>query len=349
MGRPPARRLRIAAAVALVVAAAVGWFALSLFQPLKGDGEGVVRVQIPTGASVTQIGELLERNDVIASTFFFRARVTLGGDRGDLKPGSYKLRRDMSYGAVIEALSEGPPKDIVTVTIPEGRSRAEVAPIVEAAGLAGSYRRASVRSPLIDLRRYEAGAAETLEGFLFPATYELKRDATAADLVAKQLEAFKQQFATVDLRAARRKNLTPYDVLIIASMVEREASVARDRPLIASVIYNRLRAGMPLGIDATIRYAVGNWTRPLRQSELATDSLYNTRRHAGLPPGPIGNPGVASIEAAARPADTDYLFFVVKPCGEGEHAFTETEAQFLRDAARYEAERRRRGESPADC
>ena len=343
--------LRAGLAAALLLALFATGFLFSLFQPFKGDGEGDVRVQIPTGASVSQIGDILEENDVIASAFFFRTRVTLGGNRGDLKPGHYRLKHDMSYSAAIDALSEGPPKNIITVTIPEGRSRAEVAPVVEGAGVEGSYERASATAPPgFDLRKYKAGGAESLEGFLFPATYELKRGASADELVAKQLEAFEEQFATVDLREAARKNLTPYDVLIIASMVEREASVAEDRPLIASVIYNRLKAGIPLGIDATIRYATGNWTEPLKVSELAIDSPYNTRTNASLPPGPIGNPGLESIKAAANPAKTDYLFFVVKPCGEGEHVFSETDAEFQEDVARYNAERDRQGgQSPTDC
>jgi UPF0755 protein len=341
---------RVLAVVGVLFALFAVWFLFSLFQPFKGDGDGLVRVAIPTGASVTQIGEILEENDVISNAFFFRARVTLGGNRGDLKPGNYRLKEDMSYSAAIDALSEGPPKNIITVTIPEGQSRAEVAPTVEGAGLEGSYERASAAAPAgFSLRKYKAGAAESLEGFLFPATYELKRGASADELVSKQLAAFEEQFATVDLRKAARKNLTPYDVLIIASMVEREASVAEERPVIASVIYNRLKAGMPLGIDATIRFATGNWTEPLKVSELEIDSPYNTRTNASLPPGPIGSPGLDSIEAAANPANTDYLFFVVKPCGEGEHAFSETEAQFLEDSAQYEAERQRQGKSPTEC
>ncbi len=353
-GQTPPRtrstRFKVLLGVAAVVVFVAVWFLVSLFQPFKGDGEGEVRVQIPTGASVTEIGEILEENDVISSAFFFRARVTLGGSRGDLKPGSYTLKSDMSYSAAIDALSEGPPKDIITITIPEGRSRAEIAPIVESAGLSGSYERASVSSSAIDLRRYDAQGAESLEGFLFPATYELKRGASADDLVAKQIDAFKDQFGSVDLRKAERKNLTRYDVLIIASMVEREASVDKDRPLIASVIYNRLRAGEPLGIDATLRYALNNWTEPLKQSELALDSPYNTRINASLPPGPIGNPGLESIRAAANPADTDYFFFVVEPCGEGEHAFAETDAEHQQNVARYEAEREAQGgQSPTEC
>src|SRR5207249_7305656 len=132
------------------------------------------------------------------------------------------------------------------------------------------------------------------------ATYELPEHATVERLVAEQLKAFKQAFGSVPLRYAKRKNLTPYDVLTIASMVEREALVPKDRPLIAAVIYNRLHKQIALGIDATIRYALNNWTRPLRVSELHIASPYNTRDRLGLPPTPIGNPGLASLRAAAR-------------------------------------------------
>ena len=194
--RGPRRTLwKVVAGIALVLVLFAAWFLFSLFQPFKGDGDGLVRVAIPTGATVTQIGDILEENGVVDSAFFFRARVTLGGNRGDLKPGHYHLKNDMSYSAAIDALSEGPPKNIVTVTIPEGRSRAEIGPIVEGAGLTGSYERASVSAPGFNLREYKAGGAENLEGFLFPATYELKRGASADELVAKQLEAFDDQFA----------------------------------------------------------------------------------------------------------------------------------------------------------
>jgi len=163
--------------------------------------------------------------------------------------------------------------------------------------------------------------------------------ASAKDLVKRQLDAYEQNVGTVSMKAARKKNLTRYDVLIIASMVEREAQLAKERPLIAAVIYNRLHEGMPLGIDATIRYQINNWSRPLRVSELERDTPYNTRTRRGLPPTPIGNPGLASIKAAANPAKTKYLFFVRKPGKTGEHAFSKTDAQFERDVARYQASR----------
>jgi UPF0755 protein len=276
--------------------------------------------------------------------------VRMAGRASDLKPGSYVLKKDMAYGAVIDKLTAGPPRNVINVTIPEGRARSEIAPLVKQAGVKGNYTRATVRSAHLNPRRYHAPRGADLEGFLFPATYELKRGATVRALVAKQLQAFKQNFAKVGMSYARKKNLTPYDVITIAAMVEREASLDRERPLIAAVIYNRLKQGIPLGIDATIRFATRNWTRPLRVSELHINSGYNTRTHQGLPPGPIGNPGLASLKAAAHPARVNYLFYVVKPCGNGAHAFSSTDAQFQRDVAKYNAARAKKGgKSPSKC
>jgi len=338
--------------VALVLGLLAAYLAISYFQPLKGaEGEGDVRVAIPTGATVEQIGEILEERGVVSSSFWFKARATLGQRRGDLRPGSYTLGRGMSYGGALDALAAGPPPPkVVNLVLPEGRSRREVSPTVRNAGIEGAYLSASKSSRALNPTRYGAPAGASLEGFLFPATYELKPGASARALVTKQLEAFKREFRKVDLRAARRSNLSPYEVLTIASMVERETALPRERALISGVIYNRLRQGEPLGIDATIRFATGNWEKPLKESELAIDSPYNTRKNAGLPPGPIGSPGLASIKAAARPRKSSFLFYVVKPCGEGEHAFSRTLDEFNRDVKKYNAERQRQGgNSPTKC
>ena len=175
----------------------------------------------------------------------------------------------------------------------------------------------------------------SIEGFLFPATYEFTKLTSSARLVRDQLRAFRRNWRKVDLRYARSKNLTPYDVLIIASMIEKETVVPRERRLVAAVIYNRLRNDMPLGIDATIRYGRNvPGTEPLRQSDLQSNSPYNTRRFLGLPPTPIANPGMASMKAAARPPNVDYLYFVRK--GESnEHFFTASEAEFCRASLEY--------------
>jgi peptidoglycan lytic transglycosylase G len=162
----------------------------------------------------------------------------------------------------------------------------------------------------------------TIEGFLFPATYEFFPETTSAQLAQDQLDAFCANWAKIDLGYARSKNLTPYDVLIIASMVEKETLSPDERQLVAAVIYNRLHAGMPLGIDATLRYGLGiPPTESIRRSQLASNSPYNTRKHVGLPPTPIANPGLASMQAAAHPADVKYLYFVRKP-DKKHHFFT---------------------------
>jgi UPF0755 protein len=185
----------------------------------------------------------------------------------------------------------------------------------------------AARVPKGFLRRGER--APHLEGFLFPATYEFTKRTTTRQLVSSQLAAFERSWDKVNMRYARSKNLTPYDVLIIASMIEKEVVVAKERPLVAAVIYNRLKAGMTLGIDATIRYGLGvPPTESLRESHLADQTPYNTRIHPGLPPTPIANPGLASMKAAARPAKVDYLFFVRKP-DKKSHFFTASEREFV--------------------
>jgi uncharacterized YceG family protein len=177
---------------------------------------------------------------------------------------------------------------------------------------------------------------DSLEGFLFPASYEFTQKTTARELVADQVNAFKERFRGVDLSYASSKNLTPYDVLIIASMIEKETAVPRERRLVAAVIYNRLRNRMPLGIDATIRYGLGiPGTESLTKKALRSASPYNTRLRAGLPPTPIANPGLASIRAAANPArNVEYLYYVRKPKSLA-HYFTASESDFLRKVCEY--------------
>jgi UPF0755 protein len=346
--------VRILAILALLLAAAAIWFVVSLFQPFKGDASTQrSTVLVPKDADAGKIGDILERRGVVSSSFFFDLRARLSGDRDKLRPGVYRLPQDSSYADVLNRLTKGPPPvKKVAITVPEGRSRREEAARIRTnSNLEGSYLAATKRSRVLRPARYGAPRdTPSLEGFLFPATYELKSDAPVKQLVGEQLRAFKRAMRRVDMRAARRRNLTTYDVLTIASMVEREAMLRRERPIIAGVIYNRLRRNIPLGIDATIRYATGNWVRPLTQSQLRINSAYNTRTHQGLPPTPIGSPGIAAIRAAAHPKRTPYLYYVVKPGGCGEHAFTTSFAAFQRASARYEAARAKQGgRSPTKC
>jgi UPF0755 protein len=226
---------------------------------------------------------------------------------------------------------------VVRVLIPEGETRRQIAARAHAAGLTGSYLTASKRSSLLSPAHYGApsGTTPNLEGFLFPATYDLYRGNPASRLVHEQLIAFTERFGDEEVRRARGLHITPYELLIVASMVEREAQLSGDRAKVAAVIYNRLHLHMPLGIDATIRYALHDYTRPLTTAQLALDSPYNTRLHRGLPPTPIDNPGLASIHAAAHPSHVGYLYYVAGADGCGEQVFSTTNAQFERDAAAY--------------
>jgi UPF0755 protein len=242
------------------------------------------------------------------------------------------------------------------VVIPEGETRPQIARIAAAEGLTGSYTAASRRSPLLNPADYGAPrGTPDLEGFLFPATYDMNAGAPVSRLVAEQLLAFRQRFGPALVRRAQALHVTPYQLLTVASMIEREAKTARDRPLIAAVIYNRLGRGIPLGVDATIYYAlalrkgVAAYEQELTEAQLHIHSPYNTRIHPGLPPTPISNPGMASIEAAAHPASVPYLYYVAAADGCGEHVFSTTYAQFERNAAAYRAAVKKNGGRPPAC
>ena len=243
-----------------------------------------------------------------------------------------------------------PPLKVGEVTIPEGYDRHQIAALAKEAGLEGDYERASRSFKGFDPGKYGAEDPPDLEGFLFPATYEVPKNGTVEDLISRQLEqGFEANIKGVDMSYAESKNLNVYDVLKIASMVEREVQVPEERPLVAEVIYNRLRAGTPLGIDATIRYEDQNYDEQLTESRLAEETPYNTRLIPGLPPTPIGNPGLDSIEAAANPAKGDLFYFVVKPGTCGEHVFLETEEEFAQAEAEYQQALAEQGGSPTEC
>ncbi|MDQ3993321.1 MAG: endolytic transglycosylase MltG [Actinomycetota bacterium] len=242
--------------------------------------------------------------------------------------------------ATTAATTTVPQKPVLKIVFPEGFTRDEMARRIAAVNRIAkqkrkitpklspaAYRRATRRGKLPD--DFTDEKLPDLEGFLFPATYEFTEDTTSRALVRKQLDAFERAWAQVDLKYAKSKNLTAYEVLIIASMVEEEVQVPHERELVAAVIYNRLRVGLTLGIDATIRYGLDiPPTEPIHQSELESDTPYNTRKFLGLPPTPISNPGLAAIQAAAHPAQIDYLYFIRKPDCKS-HFFTASEEEFF--------------------
>jgi UPF0755 protein len=261
-----------------------------------------------------------------------------GGEEDRTEVGPTTSSSTLVYRTVTKTTPTGTVETVIAmpkpfhIVFPEGFTRRQMADRVAAVKKIAERKR-NVRSHLAQ-RTYLAatrtprvpscfhGRVRTIEGFLFPATYEFFPQTTSAQLAKEQLDAFCQNWEQVDLGYARSKNLTPYDVLIIASMVEKETLSPDERQLVSAVIYNRLHARMPLGIDATLRYGLDiPPTESIHESQLQSDSPYNTRNHVGLPPTPIANPGLASLQAAAHPAHVNFLYFVRKP-DKKHHFFT---------------------------
>ena len=342
--RPPrrarARRRRIGflllALVALVVGMGVG-YARGYFAP--GEEGPMVTVTIPEGATLTTIGTELEAQGVVKHARAFIIKAQSDGYSTKFKPGTYRFHQNEPYETLVAGLVKGVRPPSVKVTIPEGSTLRQTADLVAGKVPAVTHETyvkvARDDPPPFELQGYKPGT--TLEGMLFPATYEVDPKTKASAFVGDQLEAFDTNFGEVDMTRAHKANLTDYDVVIIASMVEREARVAQERPLVAAVIWNRLKKGMLLQIDATIQYALGETKPELTYQDLKIDSPYNTYKNAGLTPTPIANPGLASLQAAADPAAADYLYYVARNDGTGRHYFTASYDQFLVDKAKAAA------------
>lgn len=323
------------AAIALAVAAAGFLYLRSIGVVGSSDPGARVSVTIPEGAGAAAIGRVLERERVIDSAFGFRIAIYLDGGENEIQAGEYELRRGLTAADALAALEHGPIVEFVTVTFPEGAWLTDFARIVEEdAGIPShEFMRAATSG------RIRSGLSppdvETLEGLLFPSTYQIVEDDTAASVVRRLVDEMEEQTAAIDFERARDTGVSPYEAVIVASMVEAEAAVDSERATIARVIYNRLNEGIRLGIDATVIYALGKHKETLTQSDLAIDSPYNTRRVTGLPPTPIGAPGLESLRAAVDPADGPWLYYVLSDC-EGHHAFSVSYDDFLRDKAAYQ-------------
>lgn len=334
------RRKSLAALVVLVLLVLAGvvpaFGVWSVFLRSESDVAAgkPVTVEIPQGSGTAAIARILADAGVIENASYFRLRARYEGIDQALKPGVYELMTGMPYTDVVNRLMKGIPIEYSEVTIPEGYTVKQIAERLEAeAGIpaADFTRIASTEAASFAAERpYLADIKNgTLEGYLFPKRYRIVKGSTARDVVELMLKQFDTEMAEVDLAFATSKSLTKHDIVIIASMVEREAQVAAERPLVSSVIYNRLKQGMKLQIDATIKYLLPGGSPRVTYSDLEIDSPYNTYRYAGLPVGPIASPGLDSLKAAAAPADTEYLYYVLT--GEdGSHTFTETYAEFLR-------------------
>jgi UPF0755 protein len=333
--RPPRGERRghpllIAAVVVLVVILIVvlGGYAYINSQINPGGKRGAaVAVSIPSGSSASHIGSILAKAGVIHDSSLFGLYVRINSD-GPLYPGSYTLDKNLSYKAAIAALEHGPTIVTDKLVVPPGYTVRQIAATL--AALPGLHFSAQsflnlassgqVRSP------YEPAGVNNLEGLLFPATYDVSQNDTAEDVLEEMIGAFDSNAQQLGLTAgASHLGMTTYQVITVASIVEREAKLDSDRGPVASVIYNRLRASMPLGADSTETYYLRLTDPTLVPSaaQLNQPSSYNTRLNTGLPPTPIASPGVPSLQAAISPPTTDYLYFVeINPDGQLGYAST---------------------------
>jgi UPF0755 protein len=321
----------------LVAGAAVGVLYMRVNQPYRGF-EGTERfVEIPPGAGSIAIGDRLIEAGVIRDRTTYRTALWMTGKGRQLKAGEYRFDRAMTPFEVIDKVARGD-VFVVHVTFREGLTMAEMAKIFESEGLgtAAAFMQAARDQALI---RELDPAAKDLEGYLFPETYALPRRADAAKLVRQMVAAFQHAFPPGLIEAGASDNLTPRQIVSLASIVEKETARAEERPIVAAVYRNRLRIGMPLQCDPTVIYALqraGRFTGNLRRDDLMFDSPYNTYRYPGLPPGPIASPGKASLEAAAKPAAVDYVYFVSR--NDGSHEFARTLEEHNRNVQKYQVQ-----------
>jgi UPF0755 protein len=279
-----------------------------------------VKVTISPGMTAVQIAQLLENKGVISSATEFVDLVDSRGSEDKLQPGTYTLPTNSQLVTVIAKLETGQGSNTFRVTIPEGLATTQ---IVAQLTKAGTVKNAATYGDLVKQPEKfvvpQIGGADqkvtTLEGLLFPDTYNLMAGDGPTELIGLQLAAFAKKTASLPWDSAQTLGLTTYQILIVASILEKEVNTPTDMANVAAVIYNRLKKDMPLQLDSTVRYAVNKWSEPLTTADLKVGSTYNTRLLKGLPPGPISNPGLAALTAALTPSTANYLYYLTDKKG----------------------------------
>lgn len=334
----------IAAIVAVLVVAAIAYFFVvpavkSIFAPQQEQtvpaGQDVT-ITIPEGASGDDIASILSKNHIVENPKDYYAAVAKEGAEMSLKPGDYALKTGMNAVDVVKQLVAGPNAGAV-LTIQEGLTLEQTAERIEAVyGISKDEFLAQAKASkyVDDYPFLEDAYNDSLEGYLYPKTYTFTDTPTADDIIRKLLDQFVSETASLNLDKGAN-GLSAQQIVTMASLIERETAVDSERPTIASVIYNRLDADMPLQIDAAIVYARGGGNQAVTYSDLEIDSPYNVYKNYGLTPGPICSPSISSIKAALNPDKTDYLYYVASATGDGTHKFSSDYEQFEKDSQEY--------------
>ncbi len=345
-GRKKGNVAVVALVAVLVLAVAVGGALVFLNWADTSDVQdgrtGSVTVTIPNGYGSGDIAQLLKEKGVISSTTDFMQAVKVQQAASSLKAGVYEFDYGMSDEDIVDALVKGSSQSGVTLTVPEGLTVAQTAQRVADAfpniSYDGFMEQAKASRYVGEFTFLNGAYDDSLEGFLFPKTYSLEEGATADDVIRAMLRQFSTETSSLDWAAATQGGvtLTQYQVVVMASLIERETAVESERPLVASVIYNRLNSGMLLQIDASVAYALGKYD-VLTYDDLAVDSPYNLYTNYGLCPGPICSPSLSSIQAALNAETTDYVYYVASAALDGTHVFCATAEEFEEAAAAYHA------------
>lgn len=299
-----------------------------------------VSVTIPDGASTETIAEILKENDLIGSVFGFKLTSKLEGFDGTYKQGTYNIDTGMTKRQIMELLQSGKVAADLQLMVPEGYTVKQIAAKAEEIGICTAEEFISEANNGTFDYEFLKGLPDReyrLEGYLFPDTYFLSESMTAHDVINAMLSRFDQMYTEEYQKAVKASGHTLDEIVTLASMVEKEIKLPEERAKAAGVMYNRLKDGITLGIDATVLYAVGKTAGELTQDDLNIDSPYNTRKNYGLPLGPISNPGEASFKAALYPENHNYLYYVVEAVGKDNHVYCETYDEFLNAKAAYNA------------
>jgi UPF0755 protein len=316
------------------LALAIRWYGShSTDTTMAGGNASSHVVEVAAGMTASQIGAVLQSQGIIADTADFLDLITQHGTENTLQPGKYTFPEGLKLVEIVDMLEKGNGTARYKVTIPEGWSISQIKSLLDKEGKLSGTQYESLTKQLSQydlpfLGGTQVTGVATMEGLLFPSTYFLSDGQSPGELIKQQLQAFTSKTSAIPWANATDLKVTPYQIVIIASIIEKECRVAAERPQVARVIYNRLAQGMPLQIDATVRYAVNKWTGALTDADLATKSPYNTYVNKGFPPAPICNPGEATLRAALEPVDGDWVYYVLKDTS-GHHFFTSSYEEFL--------------------
>lgn len=319
--------------IGLVLFGSVVWG--RMHEPYKGYDAAEQFVEVPAGSATRQIGRRLVATGVVRDEFAFRAAMWWAGRGRTLKAGEYRFDRPMSVVEVIDVLARGDVYERL-ITFPEGLTIAEMARIYEARGFGPTRDFLSAAGDVTAISDLDPQAPD-LEGYLFPETYALPRGTPAARLIGLMVDRFRAAYTPELQTAAQAQGLTTRQVVTLASLVEKETGKPEERPIVAAVYHNRMKIGMGMQADPTIVYALrkaGKYDGNIRRADMDFDSPYNTYKYAGLPPGPIASPGKASLEAAVKPADVPYLYFVSR--NDGSHVFASTLSEHNRNVRQFQ-------------